>query len=159
MIVHDQPNPDTTASVHWESTVAAMLLRGNGRAEKLMVGGRLVGLQFLHPDRLVGSRMADGSLVWRYTEENGRQRIIPNNRIWNVPGFSLDGKCGVSVIQYGVNVFGAALAAERAANKTFANGMQPTTVWKFPQALRKEQREDAREAIGIISGAVNAGKP
>src|SRR5690606_13078670 len=49
-ILRDQPNPDTTSAVHWEATVAAMLLRGNGRAEKLMSGNRVVGLQFLHPD-------------------------------------------------------------------------------------------------------------
>src|SRR5690606_280200 len=69
-ILHDQPNQDSTAAVHWEATVAAMLLRGNGRAEKLMVGGRLVGLQFLHPDRLSVSRKGDGTKEWRYTEES-----------------------------------------------------------------------------------------
>ncbi len=159
MIIHDQPNPNSTAAVHWEATVAAMLLRGNGRAEKLMIGGRVVGLVFLHPDRLSCARKGDGTKEWRYTEENGRQRVIPNDRIWNIPGFSLDGKCGVSVIAYGANVFGGALAADQAANKTFANGMRPTTVWKFPTVLRPEQRNDAREAIGEISGAVNAGKP
>lgn len=158
-ILHDQPNPDSTAAVHWEATVAAMLLRGNGRAEKLMVGGRLVGLQFLHPDRLSVSRKGDGTKEWRYTEESGRQRVIPNDRIWNVPGFSVDGRCGVSVVAYGANVFGSAMSADRAANNTFNKGLQPTTVWKFPTVLRKEQRADAREAIETISGAVNAGKP
>ena len=159
MILHDQPNQDTTASVHWEATVAAMLLRGNARAEKLMAGSRVVGLKFLNPSRLSASRRSDGALEWRYTEDNGRQRVIPDSRIWNIPGFSLDGKCGVSVIRYGVNVFGGALSAEQAANKTFANGMRPTTVWKFPNTLRKEQRDDARDAIEKISGAVNSGKP
>lgn len=158
-ILHDQPNQDSTAAVHWEATVAAMLLRGNGRAEKLMVGGRLVGLQFLHPDRLSVSRKGDGAKEWRYTEESGRQRVIPNDRIWNVPGFSVDGRCGVSVVAYGANVFGSAMSADRAANNTFNKGLQPTTVWKFPTVLRKEQRDDARAAIETISGAVNAGKP
>ena len=37
---------------HAEAVVAAMLLRGNGRCEKLMTGGRLVGLRFLNPNRL-----------------------------------------------------------------------------------------------------------
>ena len=159
MILHDQPNADTTAAVHWEATVAAMLLRGNGRAEKLMVGERLVGLQFLHPDRLSCTRDGQGRKEWRYTEDTGRQRTIPNNRIWNVPGFSIDGLCGVSVVGYGANVFGSAMAADRAANNTFNKGLQPTTVWKFPTTLRPDQRADAREAIETISGAVNAGKP
>lgn len=65
--------------------MAAMLLRGNARCEKLMMGGRLVGLQFLHPDRLTWFRR-DGVKVWRYTDENGLQREIPNDRIWGYPG-------------------------------------------------------------------------
>lgn len=158
-IIHDQPNGDTTAAVHWEATVAAMMLRGNGRAEKLMVGERVVGLQFLHPARLGISCRSDGRREYRYTEKDGRQRVIPEARIFNIPGFSLDGREGVSVLRYAAQVFGAALAANRAANNTFSKGLQPTTVWKFPNVLRKDQRDDARTAIKTISGAVNAGEP
>ena len=158
-IIHDQPNPDSTASVHWEATVAAMMLRGNGRAEKLMVGSRVVGLRFLMPSRLSITCKSNGRREYRYTEIDGRQREIPAERIFNIPGFSLDGKEGVSVVRYSANVMGAALSAESAANSTFKNGLHPTTVWKFPQVLRKEQRDDARTAIKAISGAVNAGNP
>lgn len=159
MIIHDQPNPDTTAAVYWEATIAAMLLRGNARAEKLLVGGRLVGLRFLSPDRLACVRRSDGAPEWRYTERDGRQRVIPANRIWTVPGFSLDGEAGVSVVQYGANVFGGALAADSVANTTFKNGLRPTTYFKYPTVLRADQREDARKAIKAISGAQNAGEP
>ncbi len=158
-IIHDQPNVDTTAAVHWEAMVAAMLLRGNGRAEKLMVGPRVVGLQFLDPRRLWIGRGADGKKEYRYTESNGQQRVIPRDRIWNVPGFTLDGIEGLSVVAYGARVFGSALAADTASTKTFEQGLQPTTYFKFPKILRPEQRTDAREAIEKISGAVNAGKP
>jgi HK97 family phage portal protein len=158
-IIHDQPNVDATASVHWEATVAAMLLRGNGRAEKLILGNRLVGLQFLHPDRLVPQIDARGRRVWRYTNRDGTQREIPEERIWNIPGFSLDGREGVSVIGYGAKVFGSALAAQQAASGTFERGLMPTTYFKFPKVLQPLQRDDARTAIQTISGSINAGKP
>lgn len=158
-ILHDQPNTDTTSAVHWEASVAAMLLRGNGRAEKLMIGGRLVGLQFLNPDRLNRSRKADGKYEYRYTEVGGRQRIIPSDRIWNIPGFTLDGVEGVSVIQYGCRVFGSALAADSAAATTFERGLMPTTYVKHPDKLKPEQREDSRKALERLSGALNAGRP
>src|SRR5690606_21817692 len=45
------------------------------------------------------------------------------------------------------------------ANNTFKNGLHQTTYFKYPTALRAEQREDARRAIKIISGALNAGEP
>lgn len=158
-IIHDQPNPDSTAAVFWEAVVAAMLLRGNARCEKLMTGGRLVGLRFLNPNRLWIGRDAQGAKQYRYTEDGGRQRVIPSDRIWNVPGFSLDGKCGVSVICYGARVFGSALAADTAASSTFANGLMPTVYVKYPKVLQPAQRESMREALEKISGATRAGKP
>jgi HK97 family phage portal protein len=158
MIIHDQPNTNTTAAVHWESTVAAMMLRGNARAEKLMVGGRVVGLNFLAPARLVGTRGPTGKLEYRYTEPDGRQRIIQASDIWVVPGFSLNGYDGVSVIQYGANVFGSAYSAELAAAKTFENGLLPATYFKMDQVLKPEQRAEFRQNLEALSGAINAGK-
>ncbi|HSH43662.1 MAG TPA: phage portal protein [Arenicellales bacterium] len=158
MIIHDQPNADTTAAVHWEATVAAMLLHGNARAEKLMRGNRLVGLQFLAPQRLVAQHLGQGRYQWRYTEDDGTQRIIPESRIWNIPGFSLDGKCGVSVVQYGAQVFGGALAADQAANSMFKNGLLPSVYYKMERILTPEQRKQFRENLQEITGAINAGK-
>ena len=157
-IIHDQPNADVTASVFWESVIAAMLLRGTARAEKLMVGDRLVGLSFLAPCRLAITRKSDGSLQYNYTEESGKQRVIPASRIFAIPGFSLDGKNGVSVISYGANVFGSALSADQAANKTFENGLMPTTYFKMDRVLQKAQREEFRENLEAVTGAINAGK-
>jgi len=159
-IIGAQPNSDSISSVFWESVVAAMLLRGNARCEKLMVGDRIVGLNFLYPARLSISRKGDGSKEYRYTEEDGRQRIIPASRIWTIPGWSLDGRTGVSVIHYGAQVFGAALATDEAASGTFKRGLMPTTWFKYPKILKPDQREGARELIeGRLSGAINAGKP
>lgn len=159
-IIHDMPNPDSTAAVFWESVIAAMLLRGAARAEKLMIGNRVVGLQFLAPSRLAVTKRADGTKEYRYTEDDGRQRVIPDRRVWTIPGFSLDGKNGVSVIAYGANVFGTALAAEQAAGGTFGRGLMPTTYFKYPSVLKDNQRQEAREFIeNRLSGAVNAGRP
>lgn len=154
-IIHDQPNGDTSASVHWEATVAAMLLRGAGRAEKLMIGGRVVGLQFLNPDRLTTSRGSDGKKEWRYTEEDGRQRVIPRERIWEIPGFTLDGRNGVSVIAYGAHVFAGAIAADRAAARTFSNGMLQTVYYKVAAFLKPEQRAEFRKNV---QGSVERGE-
>ena len=159
-IIHDQPNTDSTAAVFWEAAVAAMLLRGNAHAERLMVGARLVGLMFLDPKRLAITRDGQGLKEYRYTNDNGTQRVIPRERIWTIPGFSLDGKCGVSVIRYGATVFGSALAADTAASSTFANGLLPRVWFKYPKVLNPQQREEARDnTIARLSGAINAAKP
>src|SRR5690606_31355428 len=58
------------------------------------------------------------------------------------------------------NVFGAALAADQAANKTFANGLMPTTWFSYPAKLKDSQREEARQFIqDRLAGPANAGKP
>lgn len=158
MVIHDQPNTDSTAAVFWESIVVAMLMRGNAWAEKLVVAGRVIGLSFLSPGRLSITRTSDGKKQYRYTEKNGTQRIIPRDRIWMLPGFSIDGECGVSVIQYGANVFGAAQGADTAAAKTWENGLLQTVYYKMERVLKPEQRAEFRENLKEITGAINAGK-
>lgn len=157
-LIHDMPNADTTASVFWESVVAAMLMRGNGRIERRVQNGKLTSLFFLSPNRLSKIVLGQGRYEWRYTNKDGTQRTIPSDRVWTIPGFSLDGECGVSVVQYGANVFGAAQAADEAASKTFANGLLSTVYYKVERVLKPEQRAEFRENLAAITGALNAGK-
>lgn len=154
-VIHDQPNADSTASVFWEALVAAMLLRGNGRAEKLYVGDRLVGLAFLDPNKLVITRNGNGKKLYQYPRADGTLRQIEASRIWTIPGFTLDGENGVSVIAYGAKVFGAAMAAERTAARTFRNGMLPTVYYKVSAFLKPEQRKMFKEEI---QGSVERGE-
>ncbi|AVS91403.1 phage portal protein [Paracidovorax avenae] len=154
-VIHDQPNADSTASVFWEAIVASMLLRGNGRAEKLYVGDRLVGLAFLDPNKLVVTRDANGRKIFQYPRPDGTPRLIPAARIWTLPGFTLDGETGVSVISYGAKVFGAAMAAERAAARTFRNGLLQTVYYKVAAFLKPEQR---RMFKAEIAGSVERGE-
>lgn len=157
-IIHSSPNADSTASTYWEAKSAALLNQGNGLSEKQFINGRLVGLRFLAPNRLTRQRGSDGFYRFWYTEENGSRRELPNSRIFHVPGFSLDGRWGVSTISYGAMVFGSALAASRAANSTFDNGLQPSVFFKLERMLKKEQRTEFRENLVEIRGAINAGK-
>ncbi|TAA12470.1 phage portal protein [Pseudoxanthomonas winnipegensis] len=153
-IIHDQPNADSTAAVFWEAMVAAMLLRGAARAEKLMIGTRLVGLRFLNPDCLRKVKLQNGNYLWRYTKD-GKQRDIPKDKVWTVPGFTLDGENGVSVIQYGAKVFSAAISAEDAAQNTFKNGLLQTVYYKINAFLTKEQRAEFKRNV---AGSVERGE-
>ncbi len=157
-VIHDRPNADSTASVFWEAMVAAMMLRGNAFAEKLMLGGRLVGLKFLVPDRLGIDRGVDGRRRYWYTEDGGRRREIPESRIFRIPGFTTNGEWGLSVVRYGAGVFGSALAAQTAANSTFEKGLASQIVFTLDKTVKPEQRDDFRRSLEKISGAVNAGQ-
>lgn len=154
-VIHDQPNTDSTASVFWEAMVAAMLLRGAGRAEKLYVGSSLVGLSFLDPNKLVCRRDTAGRKHFTYPRPNGEMREIAEARIWTIPGFTLDGVNGVSVISYGAKVFGSAIAAEKAAAQTFKSGLLQTVYYKMAAFLKPDQRADFKKNL---QGSVERGE-
>ena len=154
-VIHSQPNADSTASVFWEAVIASMLLRGVGRAEKLYVGPQLVGLAFLDPDKLVVSRDASGRGLYSYPQRNGVMREIAKDRIWTLPGFTLDGINGVSVIRYGAKVFGNAIAADSAAARTFRNGLLQTIYYKMDAFLRPEQRAEFKKNL---AGSIERGE-
>lgn len=155
-ILHSQPNADSTAVTFWESLVSAIMLRGNGFAEQRMIGNRMVAMNFLVNWRLAPKNKSCSLFV--YTEKDGTQRDIPASRIFHVPGFSVDGRWGLSAIAYGAGVFGSALAAQSAANSTFEKGLLPTVAFTLDKILKKEQREDFREMVKAISGSLNAGE-
>ncbi len=158
-IVDDMPNADSTASVFWEAMIAAMLLQGNGVAERRYdAGGRLIALEFLPWSKLTINKRLDGTRQWLFTE-NGIQREIAESRIFRVAGFTLNGDWGLSAIEYGAAVFGGAMAAANSANSTFEKGLAPTIGFKYANFLRKEQREEFRETFENMAGAINAGKP
>jgi HK97 family phage portal protein len=157
-IIHSRPNADSTAVVFWEAMIVSMLLRGNGFAERKLIGPRMVALDFLVPQRLSISKNANGTRRYRYTQADGSQREIPENRIFRIPGFTVDGDWGLSAIEYGASVFGSALASSTAANSTFEKGLAPTVAFTMERVLTKEQRTEFRENLKEVAGALNAGR-
>lgn len=154
-LLRQKPNAAMTAPVFWEAVVASILLqRGAYLEPRRNAIGQMSSIEFLHPCRIT----RDGD-KYRYTEKNGTIREIGADKVVYIPAFTTDGETGISVIEYGLEVIGGAIAANKAANATFKNGLLPTTYFKFPKVLKPDQRNDARDAIGVISGAMNAGKP
>lgn len=158
-IITMKPNADMTAQLFWENMIAAVVLRGNAYAEKRRVGGRIVALEFMHPDCVAPEKTEEGGYRYIYTDTMGEKRTLSESDVFHIPGFATCGKFGMSVIEYGAGVFGSAFASNKAANKTFANGLHPTVAFEYPEILKDHQREQARETIQTLSGSANAGKP
>lgn len=63
-LLHDAPNPDMTAMVWKETTLAHVLLWGNGYSEIIRDASyRIVALYPITPDRVTVRRMDDGRIV------------------------------------------------------------------------------------------------
>ena len=159
-IIGMRASTQLTSSLLWESMAASAMLRGDGFAEIDRVGNRVVALSFLHPDRLRWARQQDRTYLFTYVDVDGTIREIPQRDVLHVPGFTTCGPFGLSVIKYGTEVIGGAIAANNAAKSTFKNGLMPTTYYKYPKWLTPEQRELFRnDTIAKVHGSMNAGKP
>lgn len=157
-LISARPNADMTGVVFWEGMVATALLCGNAFAEKKRSAGRVVSLVPLHFDRLSWRSVSGSRYAFTYIESDGRARELQEEDLFHLPGFTLGDRFGVSVIRYGSEVFGAALAANKAAASTFKNGLLPTTYFKMDRVLTPAQRAEFRENLKEITGALNAGK-
>lgn len=157
-VVHTSPNEDMAAFQFWQSVVASMLLWGNAYCEIHRAAGRVVALDFLLPSRVDLDTDNDGRLIYHFRPRKGARREILKENMLHIPAFTLDGRVGMSAIRYGADVFGSAMSADDAANSTFKNGMMPTVGFSVDRTLTPAQREDFRDYVKTITGALNAGK-
>jgi HK97 family phage portal protein len=151
-------------SMEWrEMSTGHVLLRGNAYS-RIISGERgfVDQLLPLNPDRMKVDRLPSGSL--RYTYSNpatNTKDLYAQEEIFHLRGLSSDGMTGISVIALARETIGLAIAAQRHAAKTLANGGRPSIVIKRPTAApswSKEARTNFkatwREAHG---GPDNAG--
>lgn len=157
-ILKHTPNADTTAVQFWEAVVASILLRGNAYIRKRYVGGKVAAIYLLQPDNVQVKKLNDGSLQYIYRGPKGNVEEIGKRDMMHIAGFSLDGQIGLSAIQYGARTFSQAISANDAADGTFANGLHKTVAFKVDRILKPEQREEFREYVKTVSGALNAGR-
>ncbi|WP_229418397.1 phage portal protein [Massilia sp. Root351] len=157
-LVHDQPNANMTAVEFWEAVVAQICLWGNCYCLKSYSGGRLVSIDPLQPDQMKVETNERGELVYKYKTKTG---VVPytEDQIFHIKGFGITGLIGLSPISYARNSLGAAMSADEASGKLFANGMRAGGSISFPAVLTKTQRKEIREdMVENLAGTAKAGK-
>lgn len=158
-ILTTKPNPDQTGQEFWEGVVAQMLIRGNGPSEIARIGERVVSLR---PLMNATPEMRNGRLYrWSFSDR-GRLEYLPPEKVFNIPGFSVGGGIGLSVVRHGIHSFGAALAADETSSTFFANAMQPGGVISFEgnagPGPTQEQMSLLKRMIEKFTGSRKAGK-
>ena len=156
-ILTKRPNAEMTPGRFMLMIVASICLRGNAFVEKKRVGIRVVALDPLLPQYMTVKRLDTGRLEYKYTTK-GQSRVIPEADLMHIRGFGLDGVCGMLPVSTGKEIFGAAISAEEAAAKVFAQGMQASGILSSDTALKPEQREQLRASLQAFMGSKNAGK-
>lgn len=140
-ILHDSPNGSQTAIEFWEGRVIGLCTTGNGFAEKVYSGNRLIAMEPM-PSTTMVERQSDGSLRYKF-DDRGKPVDLPAEKVFHLKAFG-DGDVGMSPVEYARQTLGMAIAAERAAGQTFSKGMRAKGFFTFPNQLTPEQREQAR---------------
>lgn len=151
------PDGQMTAFEFWEAATAWLLVSGNSYAEISRIGGRVVALNLLPSDQVNVTRNADGELVYKFTDR-GQHVELPAESVLHLKGFGFGGDMGLSVIRYGVQTFGSAIAAEETAAKVLGNGLMPSGVLSSEQELTDDQRAQLTKILQAYSSSTNAGK-
>lgn len=158
-VLHDSPNYDQTAVDFWEFSCAGLELHGNAYAEiEKRANGSVYSLTPVRPD-IVTVQRKNGRLEYRWSED-GRQKKRDQEQILHIRGFGGSALGGASTLSACAQTFAGALAAERAANKTFDNGARPSGILSAERDLTPAQMSDAEKLVSEkYAGAVNAGRP
>ncbi len=127
-----------------ESWLMSLLHRGNAYSFKLRnPAGQVVGLRFIHPDRVRPGQAADGTKVFQL---DGRDDLAFTTReILHIPGLSYDGVCGLNPIQVHADGIGAIAAADQLAGTFLGKGDHTRAYLSVPQTLTNEQASQMKD--------------
>lgn len=154
-----KPNPWQTPSEFRRMMQGHLLLRGNGYARKVMLGGVLQALIPLHPDRVHATQLDSLAMNYEVTGRNGSRITLGQKDIMHLRGMSLDGVTGLSVLSAMRESLGLALQTEQAGARLFRNGMLTGGVITHPGKLTDGAAKNLRASLDEKNGgAENAGK-
>lgn len=158
VMLHDRPNANMSASKYWQSQMASMMTWGFCVAEKQFIGSRLVALDPWRPEFVTTYLDASKKLRYRYWPNAGPGNPMGTNRdvsaeeVFVVLDRSMDGLTGLSRIQYGANSMGLAMAADRAANLSYKNGLRASGILSIAQWLKPDQRAAYKTIVNDFVG-------
>ena len=171
--VFDNPDGDEGQTPYeWkESAFLHLLLHGNAFALKLRTeAGSLARLPLVHPlsvciedptaEEYRSGKLPVGRKWFKVTLNDGTQPRLDANDIWHVPGLSVDGIRGVSLLTYARLSLGTAIAGDRAAARLFGQGaLISGMVTPTDDDLETDDVKEIRRTLdNSVQGHENAGK-
>lgn len=146
-LLHDEPNPEMSAQSMKEALEAHKVSWGNAFAEIDwdMDSGVPRALWPLRPDKMqVGRDSVTKKLIYVYTLPDGQKVILPDWRVWHMPGVGFDGIIGYDSVYLAREAIGMAMAMEEYGARFFSNGAAPSGVLEHPNKLSKEAQDRLR---------------
>jgi HK97 family phage portal protein len=155
-LLHDKPNSFQSSQQFREFMTDCAVMRGNGAAFKNIIGGQIRELLPIHPDRFVIEQLPDYELLFHVTMADGSVQTFTRKQIFHLPGLTVDGPVGVSVISFARQTIGTALGANRHAGTFFGNGMKPSGIFKHPSRLKDDAFKRLKDQLQAATSGNNS---
>jgi HK97 family phage portal protein len=159
-LLHDAPNPDMSAMVWKETTIAHVLLSGNAYSEIVRDNrDRIAALFPITPDRVTVRQRANHRMFYEVSNGENAPTILEAEDVFHVPGLGYDGLVGYSVVHKARESLGLGLAGEKFGASFFGNGAHAGGFLKHPGQLTAVAKKNLRESIEALhKGSENAHK-
>jgi HK97 family phage portal protein len=156
-ILHNTPNAFMTSTEWREAMMLGLDTNGNSYSEISRIGGRLVSLNPLMSDRMVVENKG-GVLKYNYYYGDGRNEVLPQEKILHLRNFSFDGIHGLTPIQRTAISLG--IVAQDHATSFIKKGAFPSVVFASDAQMPNEETRDVLRdsAEKVHAGEKNAGK-
>lgn len=129
---------------------AHVLLKGNAYAKITRgIGGAVLSLVPMHPDRVKVDQLPDGMLAYTFTRKAGDTVTFPQEDVFHLMGLTLDGITGLSPLAYMREAIGLAQAQDQHGATVFRNGANVSGAFKLPsgRTLTQEQIDHLRQQL------------
>lgn len=139
-IISAKPNHLQTSFGMREMMTAHTCLRGNSYALINRVGrGRVAELLPIHPDQATVTLDNSGNRKYEIKTTGGGVRHLSQQDVFHLPGMTLNGWQGVSVLTYARETIGMAQATEKHGAKLFANGAKMGGILSYPGKFKEAE--------------------
>lgn len=155
-----QPNGFQTKFNFVQMLTGHLALRGNFYAQQIIGrNGQVEQLIPLHPGRMKTEILPNNTLRFRYTDNNGYEKVFLQGDLFRVHGLSSDGIKGMSVIEQARETFGGAFQTQEYANRFFGNDARPGGILQADAPMDAKVVQANKESWEKIHrGAKNAHK-
>lgn len=150
-VLSTRPNYWQTAFEFKEMLEAHLALRGNAYAEITYPKGRLELIP-RHPDRVIPEMTDSGTLQYKVRDARGRERILPQGKVFHLRNYSDDGVIGLSPIKLAADAIGLAKAQETFSGKFFRNGATPSLIFRHPKFSQEKGQSFRQNMKDLIAG-------
>jgi len=139
-VLHDSPNPEMTSFTFRETTMMHLLLWGNAYAEIVRVNGFPAQLWPITPHRVTIRRNSETQKLEYIVSppDSLEKKVMRADQIMHIPGLSMNGIQGMSMISVARDAIGLGLAGQEFAAGIHARGMRPSLVLEHPGVLSAE---------------------